>query len=46
MKMAYSDKLKFYDKYNYNSGYKDGYKAGWNSCIRDSADGWMVDYMD
>jgi hypothetical protein len=30
----------------YDKGYKDGYKAGWNSCIRDSADGWMVDYMD
>jgi len=25
--------------------YKKGYKDGWNSCINDSADGWMVDYI-
>lgn len=37
--------IKGLDKYHYNNGYKDGYKAGWNSCISDSANGWMVDYM-
>ena len=25
--------------------YKKGYKDGWNSCISDKADGWMVDYI-
>ena len=23
-----------------------GYKSGWNSCISDRANGWMVDYID
>jgi hypothetical protein len=30
----------------YDKGYKDGYKTGWNSCIRDRAEGWTIDYMD
>jgi hypothetical protein len=26
--------------------YQKGYKDGWNSCVRDSADGWIIDYID
>ena len=25
--------------------YKKGYKDGWNSCVKDRADGWMIDYI-
>ena len=25
--------------------YKKGYKDGWNSCVKDKADGWMIDYI-
>lgn len=48
--MAALIELKEIKEDDYRSGiakaiYDKGYKSGWNSCINDKADGWMVDYI-